>query len=334
MPDSTYAVRFIRLKKGGLMCSVLYARRHVEEKTPQEWEKQLEAALESRDIDIRSEAELVLINAYFNNNQYDKADERVNNFIRLNFTSESLPEVYRIRQQITLTKARQAYKKSDYATAKQLIEDMLSVFPDSEFKREALEILQDISFGDIRDKYADGRYKETIDELTKYLTENTELINPEKWMFMLQEAKFAYTKELYSKDYLMDTIITASEYLTSFPNGINKDEAERMLVDSISRSMDEFYMNKEFIKIISLYETNPHIITTGGDEPFRDKMKSYTAFALYKMGLQKESSDMLDKVVATNNPYYMMTSVILGRVSDQINPDIFTKDDRFYRAGA
>jgi len=314
-----------KTKKGGLMCAVLYAIRHVDEKAPLEWEKELKPALDSQDIDIRSEAELVLINAYFNNNEYDNADKRVDEFIKKNFTSESLPEVYRIRQLITLTKARAAYKKSDYAVAKQLIEDMLSVFPDTEFKREALEILQDISFGDIRDMFAAGYNKETIEALTKYLTENTELINPEKWMFMLQEAKFAYAKELYTDENLFDTIIAASEYLTSFPNGIHKDEISNMLVDSVSRTMDEYYMNKEFIKIISLYEMNTEVITKGGDEPFRDKMKSYTAFALYKMGMHDQSSEMLDTVVDTANPYFMMTSIILGRITEQVNTDVFTK---------
>ena len=98
-------------KRGGLRCMVMYARRHIEEKVPEEWEKTLKAALESKDIDIRAEAELVLIRGFFNQNKFDEADGRVDNFIKKNFTSEHLPEVYRMRQRITLTKATDAYRK-------------------------------------------------------------------------------------------------------------------------------------------------------------------------------------------------------------------------------
>jgi len=214
-------------KKGGLLCAVMYARRHVDEKTPEDWEKELEPALNSRDIDIRSEAELVLIKAYFSQNNFDKADKRVDDFIKNNFTSESLPEVYRIRQQITLTKAREAYKKSNYPLAQQLIEGMLSVFPDSEYKREATEILQDIRFGDIRDKFKAGAYKETVDDLTAFLLDNTDLINPEKWMFMLQEAKFAYAKQLFDADNLNDAMVALRNTSRLFQTAYIKTKQKR-----------------------------------------------------------------------------------------------------------
>lgn len=312
-------------KKGGLLCSVMYARRHSDEKMPEEWEKELENALNSSDLDIRSEAELVLINAYFKQNMYDEADKRVEDFIKKNFTSNHLQDVYRIRQIITLTKARDAYQKSQYAEAKRLIEDMLSVFPDTEFKREATEILQDISFGDIKDKYHEGRYKETIDELTVYLTENTDLINPDKWMDMLQEASFAYAKQLYADEHLSDAIVAIAEYRTSFPNGKHKAEVETMLENAISRELDNYYANKEFIKIISLNENNSDFIDKGGDTEFRDKARSYTAFALYKMGMHDASIKVLNQVENRQNPYYVMTAIMLGSITEQINPDIFTE---------
>lgn len=310
-------------KKGGLLCSVMYARRHLEEKMPEEWEKELENALNSDDLDIRSEAQLVLINAFFKQNKYDEADKRVEEFIRKNFTSNHLQDVYRIRQIITLTKARDAYQKSQYQEAKRLIEEMLTVFPDTEFKREATEILQDISFGDIKDKFYNGQYKDTIDELTVYLTENTDLINPDKWIDMLQEAKFAYGKQLYEEEHLADAIIALAEYRTSFPNGVHIAEAEKMMVDSISREMDSYYANKEFLKIISLNDHNTDFVAEGGDAAFRDKVKSYTAFALYKMGMRDESIKILNQVENKQNPYYLMTAIMLGLITDQINPNIF-----------
>jgi outer membrane protein assembly factor BamD (BamD/ComL family) len=313
-------------KKGGLMCSVMYARRHVKEKTPDEWEQALKSALESKDIDIRSEAELVLIRAFFEQENYDKAGSLADNFIRKNFTSSYLPEVYRVKQEITLTKAREAFRKSRYAEAKGLIEGMLQIFPDSEFKRQAQEILQDISFGDIRDKYQAGRYKETVDDLTRYLTENTELINPDKWMNMLQEAKFAYAKELYTSGDLENTIVAASEYLSSFPNGVHKTEAEKMLTDAISGTADRFYKNKEFIRLISLYEHNSTTVQNGGTTDFRDKLKSYTAFSLYKMGMNDQSGKMLDSVENRQNPYYLMTSIMLNRLQGGVDPNLFKND--------
>ncbi|PLX69237.1 MAG: hypothetical protein C0602_07420 [Denitrovibrio sp.] len=312
-------------KKGGLLCLVMYARRHLQSKMPEEWEKSLEPALKSRDIDIRSEAELVLIRAYFEQNKYDEADSRVDNFIRMNFTSEHLPEVYKMRQRITLTKAKDAYKKSQYAQAKQLVEGMLEVFPDTEYKREAQEILQDIRFGDIKDKYYDGEYKQTVDDLTQFLTENTDLVFPDKWMDMLQESKFAYGKELFQSRNFTDAIVVLSEYMASFPQGAHVEEAEQILATSIEKVMDDHYADKEFLKIISLYDQNTDMITSGGDADFRDKMKSYTAFSLYKMGMSEESGKMLDSVENKQNPYYLMTSIMLDRITQQINPDIFTK---------
>lgn len=313
-------------KSGGLRCLVMFARRHINEKMPEEWEKTLEPALNSRDIDIRSEAELVLIRAYFNQNKFDEADGRVDNFIRKNFTSEHLPEVYKMRQRITLTKARDAYGKSQYGRAKELVEDMLAVFPDTEFKREALEILQDIRFGDIKDKYQAGRYKETVDDLTQFLTENTDLITPDKWMDMLQESKFAYGEQLYQSGNLSSAIVVLSEYTASFPEGAHIDAAERYLTDSIERVMDSYYAGKEFLQIISMYEQNSDMITGGGDTAFRDKMKSYTAFSLYKMGVREQASQLLDTVENRENPYYLMTAIMLDRINGQVNPDVFTTD--------
>lgn len=310
-------------KKGGLLCSVMYARRHMPEKTPEDWKNFLKKALNSKDIDIRAEADIVLIRAYFADNMYDEAEKMADDFIRQNFASEHLGEVYDIRQQITLTKARDAYNKSNYPLAKQLVENMLTVFPDSKYKRQAMEILQDISFGDIKDKFHAGKYKETVDELTQFLLKNKDLITPDKWMNMLQEAKFAYAKQLYSQNNLSDAIVAIGEYRASFPKGPHIKEADRILTDSISRKMDEYYKNQEFIKIISLYEQNSGFIEGGTYPDFTDKVKSYTAFALYKMGMPKKASAMLDSVKTKNNPYYMMTAIMLGRIKDQIDPNIF-----------
>jgi len=98
-----------------------------------------------------------------------------------------------------------------------------------------------------------------------------------------------------------------------------------MLTSAITRTMDGFYMNKEFIKILSLYEQYTGPITTGGDEDFRDRMKSYTAFSLYKMGMPDKALKMLDSVVNKTNPYYMMTAIMLDRIKEQVNPDVFTE---------
>lgn len=312
-------------KDGGLLCGVMYARRHMDKKMPAAWEEFLKVALESRNFDIRSEAELVIINSLVSEGSFDEAEEKTKAFIRRNFTSERLPEVYRIRQRITLTKARKAFKNSDYATAKSLVEEMLVEYPDTEFRREATEILQDISFGDIKDKYEAGMYKETVDELSDFLVNNKDLINPEKWMFMLQEAKYAYAKEVHESGNYDNSIISAGEYLASFPNGIHSGEVKEMLQFALSSVMDRFYKNREYIKIISLYDQNSEFINTGGDEPFRDKLRSYTAFSLYRLGMPEKSSEMLDRSESGDNPYYLMTSVMLGRIKS-VNPDIFSNE--------
>ena len=313
-------------KNGGLLCLVMHAGRHLETKVPEEWEKVLEPAINSREIDIRAEAELVLIRAYFKQNKYDKADERVSNFLKKSFTSEHLPEVYVIRQQITLTKAKDAFKKSEYEKARNLILDMLDVFPDTVYKKEAQEILQDIRFGDIKDMYYEGRYKDTVDALNKFLVENEDLINPVKWIDMLQEAKFAYGKELYTEDRLLETILTFAEYRAQFPDGAHITEVDDMLSDSISRTLDENYQNKEFIKIISLNEQNSDFVNSGGTVEFRDKVKSLTAFSLYKMGVHDQAEKMLEDVSNRMNPYYLMTSIMLELTTEQVDPNIFTDD--------
>jgi len=312
-------------QEGGLRCSIMYARRHVDEKTPEDWEKFLEPALTSEDLNMRSEAELVMIRAYFGRDQYEKADERVTQFIRRNFTSEYLPEVYKIRQRIILTQAKEAYRKSDYPYAKALVEDMLKNFPETEYKREALEILQDIRFGDIKDMFQEGRYKETVDELQKYLLENNDLINPDKWMDMLQEAKYAYAKQLYDQNELTGAAVAAAEYTSSFPKGTYLKEAKQILVNSLSKTMDDYYQSKEFLKIISLYDQNAETIQNDGDREFRDKLRSYTAFALYKMGVKDNAVKLLEDVESKDNPYYLMTAIMLGQITDQVDPNVFTE---------
>jgi tetratricopeptide (TPR) repeat protein len=155
--------------------------------------------------------------------------------------------------------------------------------------------------------------------------ENKDLINPEKWMFMLQEAKFAYAKQLYDGGNYKDAIVAAGEYLSSFPNGINKDEGKAILQNSLSNVMDRMYKEKAYINIVSLYEQNTEFINTGGDENFRDKLRSYTAFALYRLGMPDKSVEMLKKNESKSNPYYLMTSVMLGRIDD-VDPNTFTNE--------
>ena len=143
---------------------------------------------------------------------------------------------------------------------------------------------------------------------------------------MLQEAKFAYGKQLYADGNLADSIIALAEYRTSFPNGVHIEDANNMMVDAISREIDTYYANKEFLKIISLNDHNTDFVAAAGDAAFRDKVKSYTAFALYKMGMHDESIKILNKVENKQNPYYLMTAIMLGLITDKIDPNTFTND--------
>lgn len=312
-------------KKGGLLCSVTYAGRHLGEKTSIEWLEYLKPALESSDLDIRSEAEMIVIKSLFAENNYDEADKKAADFIRKNFASGHLDEVYRIRQRITLTKAKDAYKRSDYVTAKTLTENMLKEYPDTPFKKEALEILQDIRFGDIREQYKAGKFKETVDDLTVFLSENTDLINPEKWMFMLQEAKYSYAKQLFTAKNYTGTMLAAKEYLISFPNGIHKDEVRKMLESSISNVITGLYNKQSYIQLVDVFDKNQNPILTSNDAAFKDRMNSYAAFALYKLGMADKANKILDRNKSAKNPYYIMTSLLLGRKMPDVDPNVFSR---------
>lgn len=310
-------------KRGGLLCSVKFASKHIKKKTSAEWEEYLRPATTSQDIDIRSDAELIVIRALMAENNFDAAAEKVNAFIKKNFSSPRLDDVYKIMQQLTLRKAREAYKRSDYAAAKSITEKMLQEYPDTPYRKEALEILQDISFGDIRDMYKAGKYKDTVNALTAYLSENTDLINPEKWMNMLQEAKFAYTKQVYNSKNYRGTIVTANEYNISFPAGAHKAEVRKMLEASISNVITGLYKKQAYIELVDIFDKNSSTIITSTDNNFKDRMNSYTAFALYKLGMADKAAKILDRTKSSNNPYYTLTSLMLGREMPNADPNKF-----------
>jgi tetratricopeptide (TPR) repeat protein len=319
-----YCAKTFGKKKGGMLCSVAYAERHLTKRTSDQWSDYLKAPLTSQDIDLRSEAELLIIRSLFREGQYDAADKKVAEFIKRNFTSDHLQEIYNIRQRIQLTKAKDAYKKSNYTQAKTITEGILKEYPDTPYRKEALEILQDISFGGIMDMYKAGKYKDTVQNLNKYLAENPDLVNPSKWLAMLEEAKYNYTKEVYASKNSPATITVAGEYLVSFPNGKHKEEVRKMLEAGISAVIGDLYKKQAYIELVGTYDKNQTTILTSANADFKDRMNSYTAFALYKLGMGAKAEKVLDRNKNGKNPFFVLTSLMLGRAVPNVNPNIFT----------
>ncbi|WP_303851117.1 tol-pal system YbgF family protein [Seleniivibrio woodruffii] len=319
-----YCSKTFGKKKGGMLCSVAYAARHLAKKTSDQWADYLKVPLASQDIDLRSEAEILIIRSLFREGQYDAADRKVAEFIKRNYTSDHLQEIYNIRQRILLTKAKDAYQKSNYAQAKTITDGILKEYPDTPYKKEALEILQDISFGNIRDLFKAGKYKDTVDRLNKYLAENPDLVNPSKWLAMLEEAKYNYTKQVYAAKNYNGTITVAGEYLVSFPNGKHKDSVRKMLESAISAVITDSYRKQAYIQLVGTYDKNQTTILTSRNPDFRDRMNSYAAFALYKLGMSAKAEKILDRNKNGKNPYYVLTSLMLGRAVPNANPNIFS----------
>ena len=319
-----YCAKTFGKKKGGMLCSVAFAERHLAKKTSDQWSDFLKAPLSSQDIDLRSEAELLIIRSLFREGQYDAADRKVAEFIKRNYTSDHLQEIYNIRQRILLTKAKDAYKKSNYAQAKTITEGILREYPDTPYKKEALEILQDISFGGIRDMFLAGKYKDTVDRLNKYLSDNPDLVSPAKWLTMLEDAKYNYTRQVFAAKNYNGTIAVAGEYLVSFPNGKHKDDVRKILEASIAAVITDDYKKQAYIQLVGTYDKNQNTILTSRNADFRDRMNSYTAFALYKLGMSAKAEKVLDRNKNGKNPYYILTSLMLGRAVPDVNPNIFT----------
>jgi len=321
-----FCAKTFQKRKGGMLCSVAYAERHLGKKTSEEWGEYLKGPLTSQDIETRSEAEMLIIRALFSEKRFDEADRKVSEFIKRNYTSEHLPEVYNIRQQVLLSKARDAYKKSNYSQAKSITEGLLKEYPDTAYKKDALEILQDISFGGIRDLFKAGKYKETVDRLNNYLAENADLVSPGKWLAMLEEAKYFYTRQVFDSKNYNGTIVIAGEYLTSFPNGKNRDNVRKMLEASISNVIGGHYRKQAYIQLVGVYDKNQTTIITSSNADFRDRMNSYAAFALYKLGMGDKAQRILDRNKNGKNPYFVLTSLLLGREVPNVDPNIFSAE--------
>ncbi|MGE4496550.1 MAG: tetratricopeptide repeat protein [Deferribacterales bacterium] len=307
---------------GGMLSSIKYADTHLSEKNTQDWEKFLAPALASKDFEILEQADLVIIKSLFNEKNHDKTLERIDRFGKRSYSSPLMTTVYDIKQRIRLQQARQAYDETRFDQAQDYVGMLLKEFPDSSYRREAKTISQNVSFGKTEARYNGGDYKGVIDFIENFLTDETEVIEPAKWERLLDNAYYNMVKKDFDAARVNQALVNAKQYIAQFgSDGVHirdiTNMAERLILTVLRRRFEE----NKFLEVIKAYSDNQQIIDSSAQQPFRDTVKAYAAFSLYKMSMPDKAAELLSSVGATKTPVYWLTSLLLGngQINFQVN---------------
>lgn len=307
---------------GGLLASIRYANSHIGEKNTQEWEKFLASALASKDFEILEQADIVIIKSLFHEKAYDKTLERIDRFGRRSYSSPLMTTAYEIKQRIRLQQAKQAYDETRFDQAQEYVNTLLKEFPDSPFRREAKTIGQAVSYGRTEARYNNGDFKGVIDFTEQFLTDETEVIEPAKWNRLLDNAYFGMVKKDFDAARVPQALVNAKQYIAQFGReGAHIKDitgmAERLTLTMIRRRFE----GNRFLDVIQTYSENQQIIDSSAQEPFKDNVKAYAAFSLYKMSMPDKAGELLATVGKTKTPVYWLTSLLLGNgeINFQVN---------------
>jgi TolA-binding protein len=308
-------------RTGGQLASIKYADTHLDSKNTQEWEKFMADALVSKDFDLKTQADLVIIKSLFNGKYYDRVLEKTDKFARENYGSPMLKEVFDIKQKVRLNQARQANEEGRLDQAQQYVGELLKEFPDSPYRREAKFIAQTIGLGREKVKLESGDYKGVIDAVEKFFTEEQEIIEPEKWNTLLQDAYYRSAKQSYDAGAFTKALLSAKQSLVQFDKGTHEKELADISEKSVAALMISGFDNKKYLDVIKLYDENEQIIDSSADNVFKDAMKAYTSFSLYKMTLPDKAGQLLGTVGQNKVPVYWLTSLLLngGKINFDVN---------------
>lgn len=308
--------------QGGMLAALKYAETHLTEKTTADWEKFLENALKSDDFQILEKAHLIIIRSLYNEESYAKALDEIIKFGRRSYSSPLMAEVFDIEQRILLAQAGAENAEGRFDAAQEHVQRLLKDFPETPYRREAKTIDQAISLGKTQEMYDLGNYRGVTDFIENFLTDELEVIEPAKWATLLDNAHFAKVKHDYETNQIPAAIAGAKQYLTQFEgSGAHLAEvreiAEQLTLTLVQRGFD----NGRYMDAIQSYTDNQQIINDSADGVFKDAVRSYTAFSLYKMSLPDEAENLMALVGENKIPAYWLTSLMLGNgeIKFQVN---------------
>ncbi|WP_022851955.1 tetratricopeptide repeat protein [Limisalsivibrio acetivorans] len=300
-------------KTGGLLASIKYADNHLTEKSPADWQKFLDNALKSEDFEVKSQAELVMIKAYYNEGDYDKTLSAIDDFARLNYSSPLMEEVFDIKQLIRLKQAERAYEEGKDNVSEQYINALLEEFPDSDYREDAERILQQIKYIRTRAKLDGGEFNKVISDVENFYANTERIYEPAIWNSLLDEAYYALSDRYLQNGQLELAQLSAKQYFVHVEEGEHQEEVRDIYEESLFTIMKGSFDDKRYLDVIRFYDDNSGMINGSEDQQFQDKLKAYAAFSLYKLTLPEKSAQIMDTIEYTDNPVYKLTNLLLGR---------------------
>lgn len=298
---------------GGMLASIKYASKHLKEKSTADWEKFLANAIKADDFQILEQAHLLLIRSLYNEENYLKALEEIVKFGRRSYSSPLMADVFDIEQKIRLAQAKSDYELGKLDGAQGHVQRLLKDFPETVYRREAKIIDQAISLGKTEEKFALGDYKGVISFTENFLTDELEVIEPDKWAKLLDDAHYGKIKSDYESKSIAAALAGAKQYLAQFQEGGKylteiRNIAERITLDLVQNAYDK----ARYMEAIQRFTENQQIVNNSSDNIFKDAVRSYVAFSLYKMSLKKEAEDLMAQVGENKIPAYWLTNLLLG----------------------
>ena len=312
-------------EKGGMLASVAYADKHIDERTSIDWEEFLENELNSTDFDVVSPARLVIIKALYREKDYDGAERMIARFNRENYGSQLLEEVNLIRQKILLDRAREAKKDRMFDRAGNYAQTIVDEYPGSPLMEEAKRLLQDIQLAKLQNYLADGKYSQAIRGIEDYYAQQEVIYDQDAWMTTLDDAYYGIAKDFYEKENFERVLVYTGQYFVNIGEGRHYNEMLKMYKDALLNNLRAKMEQDNYLDIIRIYRENESNIQKMNDQAYKDSLNNIYAFALYKSTLKNKARSVLAEVENQQAQLYLVNRVLLAESGTGI--DVNKLDD-------
>lgn len=287
-------------KRGGLLASIKYVEKFMESNNTDYWIMFLQNVLDSNDLNIKAKGNLLLINSFYREKNYDKALNYIQEFEKRFFDTPYLSDAYEIKQKIYLDMANNSYSKNEYVGAKNYLQKLISEFPDTKFKDKALTLLEDIKYDEARLLFFDSRYLETIRFIENVFSEHEKIYMPKRWYDLLGSSYYEYAKILDLNGDIENTLMILKSYFINLQDDSHRDVMKKILSENMLKKFNKLSKDKNHIEILKSYFDNNSWLKYLNKES-RDTILSYVAYSYYALGVNDKAKDAIQKVEGVKN---------------------------------
>ena len=313
-------------KTGGLLSALHYAKKYMTDHNTDYWLDFLRDPLNTTtDFNIRGEAFVITISSFVEEKRYDEALDYIKIFEQTFFDSPFLPQVYGIKQKISLNLARESFLRGDLKSARETLSRILAEFPDTKYQGEINSILEDIRYTEIKTSVENKRYIDAINDAEKFIASAKKIYDTERWNKLLDESYKNYIVLSDLDNNTKSVIVYAKQYFINISNGKHKEEVKKIFEKNLLNVFNKSIENRDYVGVLTTYEDNNNWVNILSENT-RDSVFSYVSYALHSLGEFDKGKEVIKKVKGVKNPDIYVIKTLFGEDTKDYDINLLTED--------